>query len=132
MNNRLNLQVISNAKQSIPDGIVHNEDHLPNKLMWYCPLLYHTTISNTFLDKEVFHILFFFSRAPFRLSPAVPVHECNGLRAGSGRRQAACEQGAACACGEDLVEVGRLSRIAIVSTRQLEQRRREGAHGGDS
>ncbi|OLP47070.1 hypothetical protein AK812_SmicGene48707 [Symbiodinium microadriaticum] len=33
----------------------------------------------------------------------------------------------------DLVEVGRLSRIAIVSTRrQLEQRRREGAHGGDS
>ena len=76
---------------------------------------------------------FFFSRAPFRLSPAVPVHECNGLRAGSGRRQAACEQGAACACGEDLVEVGRLSRIAIVSTRrQLEQRRREGAHGGDS
>ena len=57
MNNRLNLQVISNAKQSIPDGIVHNEDHLPNKLMWYCPLLYHTTISNTFLDKEVFHSL---------------------------------------------------------------------------
>ena len=57
MNNRLNLQVISNAKQSIPDGIVHNEDHLPNKLMWYCPLLYHTAISNTFLDKEVFHIL---------------------------------------------------------------------------
>ena len=77
---------------------------------------------------------FFFVRAPFRLSTAVPVHEYNGLRAESGRWQAACEQGAAPACGEDLVvEVGQHSRIAIVSTRrQLEQRRREGAHGGDS
>ena len=91
-----------------------------------CVVVQETSIVKTFS-------FFFFSRAPFRLSPAVPVHECNGLRAGSGRRQAACEQGAACACGEDLVEVGRLSRIAIVSTRrQLEQRRREGAHGGDS
>ena len=77
--------------------------------------------------------LFFFFRAPFRLLSAVPVHEYNGLRAGSGRWQAACEQGAASACGEDLVEVGHHSRLAIVSTRrQLEQRRREGAHGGDS
>ena len=76
---------------------------------------------------------FFFSRAPFRQSSAVPEHEYNGLRAGSGRWQAAREQGAASACGEDLVEVGHDSRIAIVSTRQqLEQRRREGAHGGDS
>ena len=74
-------------------------------------------------------LFFLFLRAPFRLSSAVPVHEYNGLRA----EQAACEQGAASACGEDLVEVGRHSRIAIVSTRrQLEQRRREGAHGGDS
>ena len=69
----------------------------------------------------------------FRLSTAVPVHEYNGLRAGSERRQAACEQGAASAFGEDLVEVGRHSRIANVSTRrQLQQQRREGAHGGDS
>ena len=77
--------------------------------------------------------IFFFLHAPFRLSSAVPVHEYNGLRAGSGRWQAACEQGAASACGEDFVEVGHHSRLAIVSTRrQLKQRRREGAHGGDS
>ena len=80
------------------------------------------------------HVFYFlFSLAPFRLSPAVPVHEYNGLRAGTGRWQAACEQGAASAFGEDLVEVGRHSRIADVTTRrQLQQRRREGAHGGDS
>ena len=50
---------------------------------------------------------FSFPRAPFRLSYAVPVHEYNGRRAGSGRWQAACEQGAASPFGEDLVEVGR-------------------------
>ena len=50
------------------------------------------------------NIYFIFFRAPFRLSTAVPVHEYNGLRAESGRWQAACEQGAASARGEDLVD----------------------------
>ena len=92
------------------------------------------TATTTVWDLEDYNgHIFFFSRAPFRRSSAVPVHEYNGLRAGSGRWQAACEQGAASACGEDLVEVGHHSRLAIVSTRrQLEQRRREGAHGSAS
>ena len=52
LGNRLNIHVVCNARRSIPSGIFHSEDHLPNKLMWYCPHLYHTAITNTFLDKK--------------------------------------------------------------------------------
>ena len=33
----LNLRVVKNATSHIPTGVVHCEDHFPNRLMWYCP-----------------------------------------------------------------------------------------------
>ena len=57
LSNKLNFYVVCNARRCIPNGVIHSEDHLPNKLMWYCPHLYHTAITNTFLDKEGFHVI---------------------------------------------------------------------------
>ena len=77
---------------------------------------------------------FFFSHAFLRTVAAVPVQEAYQLRAGSRRREAACEQcGATADLSEDLVQVRRLSRIAEVTPRrQLQEGGHIGAHGGDS
>ena len=61
------------------------------------------------------------------------MQEAYQLRAGSRRREAACEQGGATAdLSDDLVQVRRFSRIAEVTRRrQLQQGGRIGAHSGD-
>ena len=53
----LNLHIVKNATRHIPTGIVHCEDHFPNRLMWCCPTIYSDAISATFLDESVFHQL---------------------------------------------------------------------------
>ena len=53
----LNLHIVKNATRHIPTGIVHCEDHVPNRLMWCCPTIYSDAISATFLDESVFHQL---------------------------------------------------------------------------
>ena len=31
--------MIKHVQQQLPSGIIHCEDHFPNRLMWYCPTL---------------------------------------------------------------------------------------------
>ena len=50
----LNIQTLKHVQQQLPKGIIHCEDHCPNRLMWYCPALYNQAITNTFLDEQVF------------------------------------------------------------------------------
>ena len=50
----LNIQTLKHVQQQQPKGIIHCEDHCPNRLMWYCPALYNQAITNTFLDEQVF------------------------------------------------------------------------------
>ena len=52
----LNIHTVKQVQQKLPKGIIHWEDPSPNKLMWYCPTLYHQAITNTFTDPEVFTI----------------------------------------------------------------------------
>ena len=49
----LNLHIVKSATRCIPTGIVHCEDHFPNRLTWYCPTIYADAISATFLDESV-------------------------------------------------------------------------------
>ena len=51
-----NIQMVKNVQQQLHPGIIHCEDHFPNRLMWFCPTLYHQAISTTFLDAEVFQV----------------------------------------------------------------------------
>ena len=53
----LNLHIVKSAARCIPTGIVHCENHVPNRLMKYCPTLYADAISATFLDESIFHKL---------------------------------------------------------------------------
>ena len=50
----LNIQMIKHVQQQLPSGIIHCEDHFPNRHMWYCPALYNQAISATFLDADAF------------------------------------------------------------------------------
>ena len=53
----LNIHIIGNAIKNIPDGVIHCEDHFPNRLMWYCPHAYYEAVGATFLDPDVFQII---------------------------------------------------------------------------
>ena len=50
----LNIQTLKHVQQQLPKGIIHCEDHCPDRLMLYCPALYNRAITNTFLDEQVF------------------------------------------------------------------------------
>ena len=53
-----NLHIVKNTAHSTPPGIIHCEDHFPNRLMWYRPrLTYHDAITATFTEVDVFNIL---------------------------------------------------------------------------
>ena len=56
----INIHIIKQIQQQLPAGIIHCEDHRPNHLLWFCPALYHATITNTFTDTNIFTI----SQAP--------------------------------------------------------------------
>ena len=53
---QINIHIIKQIQQQLPMGIVHCEDHHPNRLLWLCPALYHATITNTFTDPHIFTI----------------------------------------------------------------------------
>ena len=54
------IHIIKQIQHQLPTGIIHCEDHRPNRLLWFCPALYHATIANTFTDSNIFTI----SQAP--------------------------------------------------------------------
>ena len=52
--NTLNIHMLKALQERLPAGIIHCEDHFADRLIWYCPQLYHTCISGTFMNAEVF------------------------------------------------------------------------------
>ena len=50
----LNIHMLKALQERLPAGIIHCEDHFADRLLWYCPLLYHKCISGTFMNAEVF------------------------------------------------------------------------------
>ena len=50
----LNMHMLKALQERLPAGIVHCEDHFADRLIWYCPMLYHKCISGTFMNAEVF------------------------------------------------------------------------------
>ena len=56
----INIHIMKQTQHQLPAGIIHCEDHHPNRLLWFCPALYHATITNTFTDASIFTI----SQAP--------------------------------------------------------------------
>ena len=53
--NTLNIHMLKAALQErLPAGIIHCEDHFADRLIWYCPCLYHKCITGTFMNAEVF------------------------------------------------------------------------------
>ena len=52
--NTLNIHMLKALHERLPAGITHCEDHFADRLIWYCPQLYHKCISGTFMNAEVF------------------------------------------------------------------------------
>ena len=52
--NTLNIHMLKALQERLPAGIVHCEDHFADRLIWYCPSLYHKCITGTFTNAEVF------------------------------------------------------------------------------
>ena len=52
--NTLNIHMLKALQERLPAGIVHCEDHFADRLIWYCPSLYHKCITGTFMNAEVF------------------------------------------------------------------------------
>ena len=50
----LNIRIVQAISSTIPDGVVHAEDHRPGRLLWLCPQLYHQAITATFQDPTIF------------------------------------------------------------------------------
>ena len=45
-----------NCSATAAPRIIHCEDHHPNRMIWFCPKLYHDAITNPFTDAEVFSV----------------------------------------------------------------------------
>ena len=43
-------------QERLPAGIIHCEDQFADRLIWYCPQLYHKCITGTFMNAEVFQM----------------------------------------------------------------------------
>ena len=54
--NTLNIHMLRALQERLPAGIIHCEDHFADRLIWYCPQLYHKCISGTFMNAEVFQM----------------------------------------------------------------------------
>ena len=52
--NTLNIHMLKALQERLPAGIIHCEDHFADRLIWYCPQLYHKCITGTFMNAEVF------------------------------------------------------------------------------
>ena len=52
----LNLHMMKALQEKLPAGVIHCQDHHADRLIWYCPLLYHKCISGTFMNPEVFQV----------------------------------------------------------------------------
>ena len=52
----LNFPMMKAFQQQIPSGVIHCEDHHPDRLIWVCPSLCHQCITNTFTNPEVFQV----------------------------------------------------------------------------
>ena len=63
----LNLRMMKALQEKLPAGVVHCEDHHADRLIWYCPMLYHKCISGTFMNPEVFQVS---EHPPLRLHEA--------------------------------------------------------------
>ena len=50
----LNIHMLKALQERLPAGIIHCEDHFADRLIWYCPQLYHKCITGTFMKAEVF------------------------------------------------------------------------------
>ena len=64
--NRLNIHMIKALQQWVPRGVIHCEDHHPDRLIWFCPFLYTDCITNTFTNPTVFEV---------SISPPLALHE---------------------------------------------------------
>ena len=50
--NTLNIHMLKALQERLPAGIIHCEDHFADRLIWYCPQLYHKCITGTFMNAE--------------------------------------------------------------------------------
>ena len=57
LSNHIRKQTITSLTSTFPGAVFHCEDKQASSLRIFCPVLYHSAISKTFLDKDVFEIL---------------------------------------------------------------------------
>ena len=52
----LKIHSVKLVQQKRREGVIHCDDHFPNRVMWYCSTLSHQAITHTFSDPDVFAI----------------------------------------------------------------------------
>ena len=57
LSNHIRKQTITSLTSTFPGAVFHCEDKQASSLRIFCPVLYHSAISKTFLDKDVFETL---------------------------------------------------------------------------
>ena len=57
LNHHIRRTTISSLLSTFPGAVFHCEDKQASSLRIFCPVLYHSAISKTFLDKDVFEVL---------------------------------------------------------------------------
>ena len=57
LGNHIRKQTITALTSTFPGAVFHCEDKQASSLRIFCPVLYHSAISKTFMDKEVFELL---------------------------------------------------------------------------
>ena len=57
LRHHIRRQTITSLTSTFPGAIFHCEDKQASSLRIFCPVLYHSAISKTFLDKDVFEII---------------------------------------------------------------------------
>ena len=57
LSHHIRKQTITTFTSTFPGAVFHCEDKQASSLRLFCPVLYHSAISKTFLDKDVFEII---------------------------------------------------------------------------
>ena len=57
LSHHIRKQTITSFTSTFPGAVFHCEDKQASSLRIFCPVLYHSAISKTFLDKDVFEII---------------------------------------------------------------------------